>query len=150
MEKIDQKLFETIAQNLSAKAEEIRWKKGKDYSEEDDRLANFRRLAERLGIHPRMVWAVFFMKQVDAVMTWAKEGSVASESIEDRFADIINYCHLGWAIEKACEVERVGAEFDAAMPKVDLPTILCNVCKQRYKITGQDPFCPHKEPYNEC
>jgi hypothetical protein len=80
---------------------EVLQTKGQDYSG-DDRLGNFRRLAERLGLTPLQIWAVYFTKHIDAIMTFARTGRVASEPIRGRFADARNYLDLGLAmIEEA-------------------------------------------------
>lgn len=125
---------------LLAKAVTIRVAKGKDYSGDDDRLSNFHRLAERLkkaGATSKLIWAAHFMKQVDAVMSWVEHDDVASEPIEDRFADLINYCILGYALDKAAEEIPKG--------KLGLPlTLQCSICGERYRFRGQNAFCPHE------
>lgn len=68
--------------------------KGHDYSGDEDALSNFKRQAEALGLTPMQVLAVYFMKHVDAFMTYAKEGDVKSEPVEGRIHDIILYMFL--------------------------------------------------------
>lgn len=74
--------------------------KGRDYAgpEGTDRLANFRRLAQRLDLPMRVVWAVYFMKHIDAIMSWVKTGKVESEGLQGRFDDAHNYLYLVEAI----------------------------------------------------
>jgi hypothetical protein len=72
--------------------------KGNDYASGDDRLANFKRLAARLGLSPIQVWAVYFVKPIDAILEYAKAGKVSSEPIRGRFAVARNYLDLGLAL----------------------------------------------------
>lgn len=68
--------------------------KGHDYAGDDDALLNFKRQAETLGLTPEQIWAVYATKHWDAVMTYCREGDVASEPIEGRLHDVILYCFL--------------------------------------------------------
>jgi len=69
--------------------------KGADYTRhEEDRLSNFRRSARAVGLTPQIVWAVFFMKHIDAIMAYIKTGHAESEAIEGRIDDAINYLFL--------------------------------------------------------
>ncbi len=75
--------------------------KGADYTRgSEDRLANFRRNAESLGLDMRQVWAVYASKHWDAIMTWVKNGQVESEPIEGRLYDIATYALLGILIAR--------------------------------------------------
>ena len=89
-----QKEFDAIANKLLAKAEKIKSSKGADYSEDNDRLSNFKNIAREMGCKPSLVWAVYFRKHIDAVIKHTRCGQTESEPIEDRLADIINYCLL--------------------------------------------------------
>lgn len=79
--------------------------KGKEYSGaidgKDDRLANFKRLAVKLGVTPETVCLIYGTKHLDAIDTCVKtlqrtgEISVAlSEPIEGRFHDAVLYLIL--------------------------------------------------------
>ena len=75
--------------------------KGKDYTQgQEDRLINFRRIADELEIPVRQVWWVYFKKHIDAILTWVKKGEVESEGLEGRFDDAHNYLYLGEALYK--------------------------------------------------
>ena len=70
---------------LTATFEEIKWlatKKGGEYSGDTDRLANFRRNAEALGLDYRQIWAVYAAKHWDAVMQSIKD--IAAGKVRDR------------------------------------------------------------------
>ena len=68
--------------------------KGHDYAGETDSLANFKDEASVLDLRPEQVWAVFAGKHWRAIMTFCKEGDVASEPIEGRIHDLIMYGFL--------------------------------------------------------
>lgn len=65
-----------------------------------DRLANFKRTAERLELKPLQVWATFALKHFDSLCTYASTGVGSSESIRGRFLDLANYSLLGAALEE--------------------------------------------------
>lgn len=69
--------------------------KGHDYTQgSEDALANFKVVAEPIGLTPEQVWAVYTGKHWQAVLTFCKEGQVESEPIEGRIHDVILYCFL--------------------------------------------------------
>ncbi|MHC4175909.1 MAG: hypothetical protein ACYSWU_00270 [Planctomycetota bacterium] len=76
--------------------------KGVDYTggKGGDRLGNFKRVAEALGVSPMVVWGVYYMKHVEAVSTFVKTGHAASEPIYGRMLDLANYALLGAALFK--------------------------------------------------
>jgi hypothetical protein len=73
---------------------EINNTKGMDYAGEEDALANFKTAAEALALTPEEIWSVLAYKHWSAVMTYVREGGVASEPIEGRLHDLILYCFL--------------------------------------------------------
>jgi len=82
------------AMHEEEKAEHQR--KSADYAERDGSnvLANFERVAERLGITPEMALAVYAHKHWDAIMAYCKYGDVTSEGIEGRIKDARVYLAL--------------------------------------------------------
>lgn len=90
--------FETFRAIFHQECTDILFKKGADYSSDADRLANFKRLADRLGMHDMQVWAVYFIKHIDAILTYCRTLAVQSENIRGRFADARNYLDLGLAL----------------------------------------------------
>lgn len=73
--------------------------KGGEYAGDGDRLANFKRNAERLGLKPEQVWAVYFAKHLDAIFQHVHDLQTgktrpASEPLEGRVDDAINYLIL--------------------------------------------------------
>lgn len=78
--------------------------KNHDYTAaSQDALANFKVIAGTLGLKPRQVWAVFFLKQVLAVVTWAKTGKLESEGLGGRFLDLVNFSALGQAVYESAD-----------------------------------------------
>ncbi|RLC39729.1 MAG: hypothetical protein DRH51_06665 [Candidatus Coatesbacteria bacterium] len=86
--------FYALVKNMQEEEQDILFRKGHDYQcGSDDVLANFKRIAERLSLSPLEVWAVYFLKHIDAILTFVKKGEVASEDIEGRFNDARNYLY---------------------------------------------------------
>jgi hypothetical protein len=81
--------------------------KGTDYSSKEDRLSNFKKLAEDLGVSPMVIWSVYFKKHIDAILSFSKNGQVESEPIRERFVDARNYLDLGLALVEDLKGEQV-------------------------------------------
>jgi len=94
--------FNKIAHKLDLLAKDIMNKKGPEYTQQDeDVLANFKNTAERLNTTELKIWGAFFDKQISSIYAHLNNANLKkAESIESRFADIINYCHLGLALFK--------------------------------------------------
>ena len=66
-----------------------------------DVLHNFKRDAISTGISPEQNWATHMLKQAAAIARWAQNPTAEqSEAIELRFADLLNYTKLGYALHK--------------------------------------------------
>lgn len=91
--------YETVEAELLALAKSVRDRKRPSYTVgDDDVLMNFKRDAKMSGITPLQNWHTHFQKQVAAIARWVQAPDAEqSEPIEQRFADIINYCLLGYA-----------------------------------------------------
>jgi len=64
-----------------------------------DVLNSFKSIATRVGVTPSQVWAVYFLKHVDAITAAANSDKIPqAEELSGRFADAINYLKLGWAL----------------------------------------------------
>lgn len=69
--------------------------KGREYAAGDnDPLAHFVTAAKNLGLEPEQVWAVFAGKHWSAILTYVREGALASEPIEGRIDDLMVYLHI--------------------------------------------------------
>jgi len=80
-------------------------KKGRDYTEYDDRNlsvnSNFEDIANMLAdseIGKYQVWAVFFLKHVQSILSWISTGKLESEKLEGRLTDAINYLFIMWSM----------------------------------------------------
>ena len=94
--------FNKLANELDTLAKDIMNAKGPEYTQQDkDVLANFKNTAGRLNTVPLKVWGAFFDKQISSIYAHLNNANLKkAETIESRFADIINYCHLGLALFK--------------------------------------------------
>ena len=85
--------------------------KGRDYTEylagtEDVRVtsanANFQGVANllsaRQGVDKYVTWAVYFVKHIQAILSWVCTREVKSEPIQGRMADAINYIFILWSM----------------------------------------------------
>lgn len=73
--------------------------KGGEYAGDLDRLANFRRNGQTLGLPMEVIWAVYYNKHHDAVMQWINDlisgkARERAEPIEGRIDDMIVYLIL--------------------------------------------------------
>lgn len=70
-------------------------KKNKSYADRADTLANFKRIAERLGLTKYQVWATYCNKHIDSINNAIKDNpdlpTDASESMQGRIIDVIVY-----------------------------------------------------------
>ena len=100
-----QREFTKLSKALDYMAKDTMKSKGPEYTQEDkDILANFKNTASRLNTTELKVWGAFFDKQISSIYAHLNNANLKkAESIESRFADIINYCHLGLALFKERE-----------------------------------------------
>ena len=92
--------YKRLRSDLLKLSESIMNEKQPEYTNNNaDILNNFKTTAEALKITPIEVWAVFFHKHKQSIMTHAQNSKTKmSEPIESRYADLINYITLGLAI----------------------------------------------------
>ena len=92
--------YKRLRSDLLKLSESIMNEKQPEYTNNNaDILNNFKTTAEALKITPIEVWAVFFHKHTQSIMTHAQNSKTKmSEPIEARYADLINYITLGLAI----------------------------------------------------
>lgn len=84
-----------LTQVLFKAAAEMGNKKNKSYADKTDTLANFKRIAEKMGLTKYQIWAVYFNKHIDSINNAIKDHPElpvdASESLEGRLIDVIVY-----------------------------------------------------------
>ena len=97
-----QKEFKLLSKALDLIAKDTMKSKGPEYTQENrDILTNFKNTADRLNTVPLKVWGAYFDKQISSIYEHLNNANLKkAETIESRFADIINYCHLGLALFK--------------------------------------------------
>jgi hypothetical protein len=85
--------------------------KGKEYTVSDeDKLKNFKSIAERLKCSPSFVALVYLLKHMDSIRNYELDGVEASdEPIEGRITDARNYLLLLGAIYKEKKEKGSGA-----------------------------------------
>lgn len=97
----------TDEKDIIARADGIMRPKMCDYANGSDFSHNFRRSAERAGLTIPQVWVVFADKHFGAVSSFCLEGKTESEAIEDRAADLVNYCLLLHGVIEREKLEKV-------------------------------------------
>ena len=98
---MNRQTFENLVETANNRRLAITRTKGREYIgavDDDFRsnvLANFERVAERLELDPKVIWAVYTQKHIDSIMTFVagKTGNPV-ESIVGRLDDVRNYCDL--------------------------------------------------------
>ena len=94
--------FNKLNKAIDKMANDIMGDKGPEYTlMHDDVLNNFKSTAKRLNTSALKVWATYFDKQVNSIFSHVNHANITkAESIDSRFADIINYAKLGLALFK--------------------------------------------------
>ena len=99
--------YQGLVEQTVANIHKLGQLKGGEYAGDVDRLANFRRNGENLGLPMEVVWAVYAAKHWDAVLQYINDLTNGKkrdrlEPLSGRLDDIIVYCILF----KAMLVER--------------------------------------------
>ena len=99
MTKFSHKDYELLMEQTFDRIRELTKKKGGEYSGDSDRLANFRRNAERLGLDMETIWAVYAAKHWDAIMQYIADERAELERpriepISGRVDDLLVYLLL--------------------------------------------------------
>ena len=95
-----QKEFQETRRYILDKAQDIMDAKQPEYTNKSiDVLHNFKSTAESIGITPMEVWAVFFNKHIQAILSHAGDPNMhQAEPIDSRYSDALNYLFLGFAL----------------------------------------------------
>ena len=99
---MDLKTFDELRLRLAAEREQIVQEKRPEYTEgKTDVLANFKQVAEELGLSPMEVWYVYFRKHISSIVSYVKNPNIQlSEPIFGRIKDVMNYMELLAALAK--------------------------------------------------
>ena len=97
---MNQKEFQETRNYILEKAQDIMDVKQPEYTNKSiDVLNNFKQTAKSIGIQPMEVWAVFFNKHIQAILSHAGDPNMhQAEPIDSRYADALNYLFLGFAM----------------------------------------------------
>jgi hypothetical protein len=68
--------------------------KGKEYSNSNDVNANFKRLAQMLGVKPYFILWIYLTKHIDSITHFIRTGNSDSEGIISRLDDARNYLDI--------------------------------------------------------
>ena len=93
--------FRAILAHTHQTLQDLTDTKGVEYSNSDDQLANFKRLAASLGVTPEFIILVYLTKHLDGINSFVAKGGELSEPITGRIDDAILYLVL----LKACILE---------------------------------------------
>ena len=92
--------FDLLLEETFEKIRSVLKSKGADYAVDSDRVSNFKKSAENLGLSPFQVWGVYKNKHTDAINRFCRDGHLESEPLEMRIIDEINYDILLLALYK--------------------------------------------------
>ena len=97
---MNQKEFIETRNYILEKAQDIMDAKQPEYTNKSiDVLNNFKSTAKSIGIQPMEVWAVFFNKHIQAILSHSGDPNMhQAEPIDSRYADALNYLFLGFAM----------------------------------------------------
>ena len=116
--------FENLVKEFQEQEAKILSHKGNEYSDQEDRLLNFREVAEFLGRSPAEVALAYLMKHVQSIALAVKTGKYAwawetegGEGLKQRIADARNYLLL---LAACLEAEKDSAMFDGLDLIVDV------------------------------
>ena len=92
--------FDKLTKELDTLSKDIMKDKRPEYTNEnEDILYNFKSTADRLNISALKCWSIFYDKQLQSIFSHVNNANLKkSESIESRFADVINYSYLGLSL----------------------------------------------------
>jgi len=97
---MNQKEFQETKKYILEKAQDIMDAKQPEYTNKSiDVLNNFKQTAKSIGIQPMEVWAVFFNKHIQAILSHSGDPNMHhAEPIDSRYADALNYLFLGFSL----------------------------------------------------
>ncbi len=151
-----------IVDRLYEAEKQIGASKGLEYTQEGDRLDNFKRLSLELGISPQKVLWIYLKKHLDSISYYVRNGKLESESLESRIIDARVYLSLLLALEKEQEVTIAESESlsemrflttDMAMKESELEYAKDKMALQIQKIIEEkrnetDIYMEHKSSKN--
>jgi hypothetical protein len=106
---MDNSQFDRLVMEFRDQQDRLISSKGHDYTiANEDRLFNFKFVAELLGITPLQVCGVYWLKHILAIVTYINKGRLESdERIEGRLLDAANYGLLALALIKEADPKSI-------------------------------------------
>ncbi len=105
-------------------------RKGKDYAQQSDILANFKQVADATGLTVFQVWSVYFMKHVISVVRAIRESptnpsaAMKTEPMRGREVDLVTYVGLLACLEY--EYAPTPATVSGGLTPDETTTLGCN------------------------
>ena len=122
--------FNQVVEQLLSDCKKTLTSKGSDYTRGDsDRLINFKRSSEALGVNSFQVLGVFLRKQMDPIWKYIKSGSIESEPIQSRIVDSINYLILLYALIAEDNNQVTQTKTYEKCPRIDWEQFKTNIMK---------------------
>lgn len=105
-EPFTQEDLNNVVDEFQAQSADLLRKKGGEYATDDDRLKNFRQVADLIGLDPEAVCMTYLLKHMQSLSQsiqtgdrpWAWRDEDGGEALKQRIADAINYLYLLAAI----------------------------------------------------
>lgn len=94
-----------VLEKLYIAEKQIGISKGKEYVQGEDRLDNFKRIAQEVGMTPEQVLWVYLKKHLDSIAYYVKNGKLESETLEGRILDARVYLSLLLGLQREREIE---------------------------------------------
>lgn len=131
---------EQVYKELDSEAQAIRTQARLEYATAEDPLDNFRVIASLLGLTPRQVLKVYFLKHVLSFV----RGGTLREPMRGRRIDMMNYIRLDQLMEEeaTAQVKPVPSQGGKAIPFTGDPDPAKNA-NHPYWSLGQHPCNQH-------
>lgn len=105
-ERFTQEELNEVVQEFKEHSADLLQRKGEEYASEEDRLKNFRTVAEMMDLDPEEVCANYLLKHIQSLalsvrtgeFDWVWRDEDGDEGLKQRVADAINYLFLLAAI----------------------------------------------------
>lgn len=128
-----EKEFWKSRSELNERCEGHLTKKGKVYTTNEDRLSNFKSIAQDAGITPLQVWQIYFSKHLFAIKSYIKGGDEGPEGIESNIEDLRNYVDLFYAL--VYEEDQLGNQLPYTLDHSS-GKVLDDACEQPFSQQG--------------
>lgn len=103
--------FINLLERLQARELEINLIKGRDYADGDASIGNnFNECAAFLGLNPLQICLSYMAKHLSAIKNLANGGTLRSDDLEERIADIRLYSALFLALAEAAKGDKMTPE----------------------------------------